>query len=148
LKRTFILTSVIAVALAAAGLAIASGHRAKIDLRKTKAGKILVNSHGFTVYAFAKDSRNKDTCWPRPNCRTVWPAVPTTGKPIAGEGVRGSLLGSITLPNGHQQVTYAGWPLYTYIADGGPGATSYIGKSQAGGRWYALTAAGHLVKKP
>ena len=60
--------------------------------------------------------------------------------------MRRSLLGTIKLPNGARQVTYAGHPLYTYIGDSGPGDTSYVGVSQFGGRWFALTAAGHIVK--
>ena len=33
-----------------------------VELRKTKLGKILVASSGYTLYAFSKDSRGKDTC--------------------------------------------------------------------------------------
>ncbi len=147
MKRIVILLAVFAAALATAGLAMAGGHQAKINLHKTKLGKILVNSHGFTVYQFAKDSKNTDTCWARLNCRASWPPVYTSGKPIAGKGVRSSLLGTITLPNGRQQVTYAGWPLYTYVGDGKPAETTYIGFNQAGGRWYGLNAAGNRVTK-
>jgi hypothetical protein len=43
-------------------------------------------------------------------------------------------------------VTYAGHPLYRYIADTGPGQTSYINILQFGGRWPAVNGAGHEVK--
>ncbi len=147
MKRIIILLAVAVLGLATAGMAIAGGRRAKIDLRKTKIGKVLVNSRGFTLYEFAKDTRNKDNCFGHANCITVWPVVKTSGKPIAGKGVRRSLLGAITLPNGRQQVTYAGHPLYTYIGDGKPGNVFGAGILQAGGRWYALNAAGHRVSK-
>jgi predicted lipoprotein with Yx(FWY)xxD motif len=47
---------------------------------------------------------------------------------------------------GARQVTCAGHPLYTYIADAGPGDTSYVGQSQFGGKWFAPNAAGQIVK--
>jgi hypothetical protein len=36
--------------------------------------------------------------------------------------------------------------LYTYIADGGPGATNYIGVFASGGKWYAINASGKVIK--
>jgi predicted lipoprotein with Yx(FWY)xxD motif len=147
MKRIVISLAVVTAALATAGLAIAAGHRSKVNLHRTKAGKLLVTSKGFTLYEFAKDTKNTDNCWAHTNCRTVWPPLYTSGKPVAGKGVRGSMLGTITLPNGRQQVTYGGFPLYTYLGDGKPGAVSGVGIFQAGGRWYGVTAAGHRVSK-
>lgn len=146
-KRFIIVPVAIAAVLATAGLAEAGGGKPTVQLRHTKAGKILVNSHGFTLYMFTRDKRNQDNCVKVSNCLTVWPPLTTKGKPTAGKGVKRSLLGTITLPNGRQQVTYSGHPLYRYIADGGPGETRYIGVFQSGGRWYAMNGAGHLVKK-
>lgn len=147
MKRFIIAPVAIAAVLATAGLAEAGGGKPTVQLRQTKAGKILVNSQGFTLYMFTKDKRNKDNCWASVNCARVWPPLTTKGKPTAGKGVKRSLLGTITLPNGRLQVTYAGRPLYMYIADGGPAETSYIGVFQSGGRWYAMDGAGHVVKK-
>lgn len=56
-------------------------------------------------------------------CDTVlWPALLTDGAPIAGPGVKASLLGTVTrtdLPGlpAVQQVTYAGMPLYRFFLD-------------------------------
>jgi predicted lipoprotein with Yx(FWY)xxD motif len=126
-------------------MAEAGGGKAKLQLRHTKkAGKILVNGAGFTLYMYTKDKPNKDNC--SATCMRVWPPVTTAGKVSLGKGVKRSLVGTITLPNGKKQVTYAKHPLYTYVADGGPGETSYIGVFQSGGRWYALNGAGHLIK--
>jgi predicted lipoprotein with Yx(FWY)xxD motif len=148
MKRIVILLAVFAAALATAGLATAGGHRAKVNLRKTRAGKLLVNSRGVTLYEFAKDAKNKDNCVAIPNCTTVWPPLYTSGKPVARKGVRRSLLGTITLHNGRQQVTYGGFPLYTYLGDGKkPGAITGVGIVQSRGRWYGVTAAGHRVSK-
>jgi predicted lipoprotein with Yx(FWY)xxD motif len=133
-------------ALTMPGLAEARGTRAKLALRKTTAGKILVDGAGYTVYEFAKDRRNKDVCVNISGCLEVWPALTTNGKAQAGRGVKSSLIGTITLPGGVKQVTYAGHPLYTYIVDGAPGDATGIATYQSLGYWYGLTAAGHLVR--
>jgi predicted lipoprotein with Yx(FWY)xxD motif len=117
-----------------------------VELRKTKLGKILVTSSGYTLYAFSKDSRGKDACAKIKGCLEAWPAKEAQGKPSAGPGVHASLLSTVKLPTGATQVAYAGHPLYIYAGDSGPGQTSYVGVKQFGGTWDAVNAAGHLVK--
>jgi predicted lipoprotein with Yx(FWY)xxD motif len=128
---------------------------AKVQLRKTHLGKILVNSSGFTLYRFTKDPRNKNTCltstggggaYGSMTCNEVWPALTTSGKPVAGAGVKSSQLGTINIGGGRKQVTYGGHPLYLYSPSTEPGETSYVGINQFGGRWDAVNAAGGLVK--
>jgi predicted lipoprotein with Yx(FWY)xxD motif len=150
-RLTILFIAVATVAILPAGLSVAAvrahaARGAKLQLRHTAVGKILVNGRGVTVYAFTRDSRNHDRCAAIAGCTSVWPLVTTSGKPKLGSGVKRSLVGTIELPGGTRQVTYAGHPLYTYIASAGPGDTSYVGVSQFGGRWLALTAAGRLVK--
>ena len=142
-----------AAALGAAlvtGMATAAPARtqtgAKVQLRSTSVGTILVNGRGFTLYMFAKDTRNHNACVAIKGCSAIWPALLTSGKPVAASGVKASLLGTIKLSGGKQQVTYAGRPLYTYVADTRPGSTSYVGVRQFGGAWYAMSAAGKIVK--
>jgi predicted lipoprotein with Yx(FWY)xxD motif len=118
---------------------------AKLQLRHTALGSILVNRAGHTVFAFTRDSRNHDRCALLAGCTGIWPLVTTSGTPALGPGVKRSLVGTIKVA-GARQVTYAGHPLYTYIGDAGPGDTSYVGQSQFGGKWLALNAAGHVVK--
>jgi predicted lipoprotein with Yx(FWY)xxD motif len=147
MKRIVVLAiaSVATIALTA-GLASASGRQAKLQLRNTSKGKILVDRAGFTLYMFTKDGRNKDACVKISGCTGVWPPLTTSGKSLAGPGVKSSLIGTIKVPHVGTQVTYAGRPLYTYIGDPGPGSTFYVGVRQFHGFWYALNAAGHLVK--
>jgi predicted lipoprotein with Yx(FWY)xxD motif len=130
----------------AAPLAGASAGRATLKLRQTSVGKILVNGRGRTLYAYSRDTRNKDNCVKTPLCPGLWPVLATSGRPIAGPGVRRSLIGTITPKPGVKQVTYAGHPLYTYVGDTSPGQTSYVNIYQAGGFWPALNAAGKEVK--
>jgi predicted lipoprotein with Yx(FWY)xxD motif len=49
-----------------------------------------------------------------------WPAFTTTGRPTAGPGVRGSLLGAVYRPGIGEQVTYAGHPLYLFTPPSNP----------------------------
>ena len=133
-------------ALGAAGTASASAPAAKLQLRKTSVGTILVSNSGATLYAFTKDARNNDMCVRMSGCAGVWPLLTSAAKPAAGAGVKASLIGTIAVKGGARQVTYAGHPLYTYVADGGPGDVSYVNVVQFGGAWPAVNAAGREVK--
>ena len=138
----------IAVAIAAGAIAVSAALAASPTVKlasRGSLGKIIVNGRGFTAYAFTADSRNKDVCVKRAGCTGIWPPLTTKGKPVAGPGLKRRLLGTIKLNGGRRQVTYAGHPLYRYAFDT-PGATDYVGISEFGGKWLALTASGHLVK--
>lgn len=132
--------------LALAGAASASSPPAQLKLHKTSIGTILVDRAGFTVYEFTTDKGKHNSCVKISGCATVWPALATSGKPVAGAGVNRKLLGTITLSGGVKQVTYAGHPLYTYVGDAGPAQTSYVGVTAFGGAWDALNATGRAVK--
>ncbi len=144
----------VALAVTASSVALARGGAPSaraalfhtVELRKTKLGKILVTSSGFTLYAFSKDSRGKDTCAQIKGCLETWPAKEAQGKPSGGPGIRASLLSTVKLPGGEAQVAYAGHPLYIYAGDSGPGQIAYVDAKQFGGTWSAVNAAGHLVK--
>ena len=116
-----------------------------IDARSTKLGKILVASHGDTLYAFSKDKKNMDVCAKISGCQAVWPIKAVSGELKAGSGVKQSLLGTTTV-KGNKQATYAGHPLYGYVENGGPGDTDYVGISQFGGTWPAVSPSGKLIK--
>jgi predicted lipoprotein with Yx(FWY)xxD motif len=141
-----LITTTALVATSATAVAHATASSAKLELRKTSIGTILVDSRGFTLYAFTKDGSTKDACATISGCGAIWPFVTTSGKPLVGPGVKSSLIGAIALNRKTRRVTYAGHPLYTYSADGGPGQTGYVNVSQFGGRWPALNAAGQEVK--
>lgn len=49
-----------------------------------------------------------------------WPALTTIGRPVAGHGVDGGLLGSVNRPGIGYQVTYAGHPLYLFDGPSDP----------------------------
>jgi predicted lipoprotein with Yx(FWY)xxD motif len=50
-------------------------------------------------------------------CTQYWPPVLTSGRPQAGSGVDQHALGTVMRPDGTQQVTFRGKPLYLSIND-------------------------------
>jgi predicted lipoprotein with Yx(FWY)xxD motif len=104
--------------------------------RAPKAGPVLVDAEGFTVYDFHKDKGTTSSCYGA--CAKVWPPVLTEGVPTAGEGAVSSKLGTTKRSDGSVQATYAGHPLYTYVADRKPGEANGNDFSSFGAQWYAL----------
>src|SRR6516165_9436192 len=86
-----------------------------VDVAKSPFGRILVDSKGRTLYDFPPDMQGASTCYGA--CAALWPPVTTIGKPHAGAGVSGSLLGTTKRSDGKVEVTYNGHPLYYYVAD-------------------------------
>jgi predicted lipoprotein with Yx(FWY)xxD motif len=105
-----------------------------------KVGPVLVDAKGFTVYDFHKDKGTTSSCYG--GCAGVWPPVLTEGAPTAGEGASASKLGTTKRKDGTTQVTYAGHPLYTYVADKKPGEANGNDFSSFGAQWYALKGSG------
>ncbi len=98
---------------------------------------VLTNSRGHTLYWFAPDTPTKSMC--NGACAQYWPPVP--GPDRAGPGVTGRL-GTIRRSDGSIQETYDGHPLYTYIADSGPGQAHGNDIDLNGGYWYEMLASG------
>jgi predicted lipoprotein with Yx(FWY)xxD motif len=98
------------------------------------AGKVLVDSKGFTLYYFEKDKGGKSACYGA--CANVWP--PLTGTPEGKGGTVASEFGTTKRSDGTVQVTYAGWPLYTYAADTEPGEDKGTDLKSFGATWYPL----------
>ena len=107
-----------------------------------KLGKIIVDSQGNTLYYFLKDKQNGSSSSCSGACAQVWPPYTASGSPKGQNGASASLLGTIKRSDGTTQVTYNGWPLYTYTGDSKPGDTNGNDFEQFGAEWYALTPAG------
>ncbi|HEY2334611.1 MAG TPA: hypothetical protein VGH58_06365 [Solirubrobacterales bacterium] len=104
----------------------------------TGVGKVLVDSKGLTLYYFQKDKKGsgKSACYGA--CEQGWPPAITEGAPQAGEGAMSSKLGTIERSDGTTQVTYAGWPLYTFVEDKKPGEDNGTDSKAFGASWYPL----------
>jgi predicted lipoprotein with Yx(FWY)xxD motif len=103
-----------------------------------KVGQVLVDSKGMTLYYFEKDKKGggKSNC--SSSCAGVWPPLTTSGAAKAMGGAEASQTGTIKRSDGTSQVTYAGWPLYTYSADAKPGEANGTDVKSFGGAWYPL----------
>jgi|SRR5438128_4427681 len=112
--------------------------------KSSKYGTVLVNSHGRTLYRYTLDKKGVSNC--KGACAKYWPALTLKGtaKPTAGPGAKASLLGTIKRGLGARQVTYAGFPLYTYAGDSKSGDVKGEGFEKT---WYLVDAKGALVKK-
>jgi predicted lipoprotein with Yx(FWY)xxD motif len=124
----------------------AAAAKPTVKIARTYVGPLLVNKAGYTIYMFVKDKKNKDVCLTIKGCEKDWPAVTTMGKPVAGPGVKASLLGTIPFKGKLRELTYKGHPLHTYIHDHSKGDVLNIGNHQFHGAWYALNANGGEVK--
>jgi predicted lipoprotein with Yx(FWY)xxD motif len=103
-------------------------------------GQIVTTGSGLTVYRYDLDTANSGTSACTGGCASSWPPVLVTGSGTPQvTGVSQSLVGEITRSDGTKQLTLAGWPLYTYAGDSGPGATAGQG---IGGIWWAVTPTG------
>lgn len=107
-------------------------------------GKVLVDSKGFTLYYFKKDKGGKSACYGA--CAEGWPPLTTEGAAKGMSGVQASMLGTTKRKDGTTQVTYAGWPLYTYVVDKKPGEANGNDIDAFGGEWYALHANGEKAE--
>jgi len=110
-------------------------------------GTVLVNGKGRTLYMFVPDKHSRVTCVR--TCAAIWPPVklPSGAKPVASGLVKVSLLGSDPDPAGGRVVTYARWPLYTYVADRAPGQAKGQALNLNGGFWYALAPSGQVIRR-
>ena len=119
------------------------GEAAPVSLGEASGvGKILVDSEGMTLYYFQKDQKGSGESKCEGPCAEAWPPLTSEGEPEAMTGVRASMLGTIERADGTTQVTYAGWPLYTFVEDKKPGEDNGTDSKAFGASWYPLHANG------
>lgn len=110
-------------------------------------GPVLVNGQGRTLYVFAPDKDKRVTCVD--GCATAWPPLKVASgqKPATSGQVNAGLVASDSDPAGGSVVTYAGWPLYTFVGDTAAGTAHGQALNSSGGLWRVITPSGKLVKK-
>jgi predicted lipoprotein with Yx(FWY)xxD motif len=149
-SRAAMLVMPLALVLAFALLHPVSGNAAQargpvVSMATTSLGGILANAQGHTLYLFAKDKQGKSACTGQ--CATFWPPLIASGKPVAGAGVKASLLGTTKRADGRLQVTYNRHPLYTFAKDKKKGQTTGEQLNAFGADWFAISPAGSKVAK-
>ena len=102
---------------------------------------ILVDAHGMTLYSLSGERGGKFICAGSP-CTQVW-------HPLTGSAANASVssLGTVKRPDGTQQVTYKGMPLYTFAQDRTPGEANGQGIKDVG-TWSAVTASSATSSAP
>ena len=135
LKRIATASIVLTFVVSGAAFAATLSTGTKVTLHSTSHGKVLATSNGRTLYLYTSDSKNHSNC--TGSCASVWPPLMTKGKPVAGTGVKKSLLG--TAKRGSKlQVSYNRHPLYTYTGDSSAGQAN----GEGSGGFYVVKASG------
>jgi predicted lipoprotein with Yx(FWY)xxD motif len=102
-------------------------------------GEVLTDAKGFTLYRFDEDTANPSVSNCDDACAQKWPAVIVDPENVAVQGVEQSLVGTVARKDGTKQLTIAGWPMYNFTGDAGPGEWKGHG---VGGTWFASTPLG------
>lgn len=143
--RRLIVIAGLALALAAslAAIAIASAGAPTVKAaHNAKLGKIVVDSHGRTLYVLSPETTRHLLCKSR-ECFEVWPplTVPSRKTKLkAGAGVHGRLA-ILRRSNGMLQVTLSGMPLYRFAGDSRKGEAKGQHIHSFGGIWHVISAA-------
>jgi predicted lipoprotein with Yx(FWY)xxD motif len=89
----------------------------KSALNATLGATVLVDAQGMTLYSLSGEQNGRFICTSSA-CLKVWhPLSASTGPPSGRVGS----LGIVKRPDGTEQVTYKGMPLYTFALDQKPG---------------------------
>jgi predicted lipoprotein with Yx(FWY)xxD motif len=100
----------------------------------TRAGTVLADNHGLTLYYYSADKRGSGKSVCTGGCATAWPPLAAPVKAPAGVRLPGPL-GVITRSGGVRQVTLNGFPVYLYAGDKAPGQATGNGM---GGSWHVI----------
>jgi predicted lipoprotein with Yx(FWY)xxD motif len=90
---------------------------------------------GHSLYFNTVDTASKIQC--TGSCSSIWP--PVTGQAQAGSGLESARFGTAPRPDGTEQVTYYGHPLYEFSGDMTAGTTKGDGIADGGGTWLSAT---------
>ena len=121
-----------------------AGHsNSKATLQERKVGKygdVLANSAGYSLYVLSTEAKGKLHCTSS-SCLKGWPPLLVAKDAMisAGAGVKGKV--SHVVRGAKWQVTYNGWPVYTFVGDSGPAMSAGEKIVAFGGTWYLVSAA-------
>jgi predicted lipoprotein with Yx(FWY)xxD motif len=147
MARAALIAVVMLTVVSAAGAA--AGPTVKTAVNPSLKQAMLVTATGRSLYLFVGETPTRFGCVG--SCLRNWPPLTAKGAPVAGAGVKASLLRTTKRSDtGALQVTYAGHPLYTFAgypptpADKKPGDIRGQG---FGSLWFVLSPSGKAIKK-
>lgn len=123
------------------GGAQASGAASTLATADSDLGEIVVDGEGMTVYYFTKDVPDSGESACTGDCLAAWPPVLAEDEPEL-DGVTAEV-GLIDTPDGQQQVTLNGMPIYYWAQDKAPGDTTGQGVNDV---WYVVAPDGEMIK--
>ena len=104
----------------------------ELGTRESALGTVLTDGDGFTLYRFDEDTPGTIRC--TGPCAEIWPpSLVGAPRPDATLAARA---GATTRPDGTEQITYDGHPLYRFAKDTAPGQTGGDGVK---GTWHVVT---------
>jgi predicted lipoprotein with Yx(FWY)xxD motif len=85
-------------------------------------GEVLVDAEGAALYAADQEASGMVLC--TGSCAAIWDPLTVSGdNPTGGDGL-GAKLGVVERPDGSQQVTFEGKPLYRFVEDPSAGTVT------------------------
>jgi len=114
---------------------------ADLKVADSKAGQIVVDGKGMSVYYYTKDVKDSGTSTCTGGCLDAWPPVLATADTPTVDGVTGTV-GTIATPDGKKQLTINGMPVYLYAKDLAAGDVTGQG---VGGVWYLIAPSGDMI---
>jgi predicted lipoprotein with Yx(FWY)xxD motif len=110
-------------------------------------GTVATDGLGHLLYRFDKDTSAPSASACMDACTQTWkPLLVEKGHEPEFDGVPAKLVGRFTRPEGTQQLTLNGWPLYTHRDDDGELRTA--GANGTDGAWFAVTPTGEKASAP
>jgi predicted lipoprotein with Yx(FWY)xxD motif/predicted outer membrane protein len=101
-------------------------------------GSIVIDSKGYTLYRFDKDSAEPPRSFCAGACVKQWPPA-LAGDQLSTKGVKQELVSKVKRQDGRWQLTLAGWPLYRFAGDRRAGD---VKGQNVSGVWFAITPDG------
>jgi predicted lipoprotein with Yx(FWY)xxD motif len=126
---------------------------AVVIAKNAKFGQILVNARGFALYYFTPDRGRAATC--AGSCAKFWPPLIARRGAVSRSSHLPGKIGVVMRSDGAYQVTYNGWPLYTYIGDKHAGAVTgqgvggfFVATPKLGASHHSRSPAPHATPLP
>nr|WP_173037211.1 hypothetical protein [Phytohabitans flavus] len=110
----------------------------------TGLSSIVVNAKGRTIYRFDDDSNDPPTTNCVEKCNETWQPVLAPNGVEVDAGLEEDLVGTVERPDGAEQLTLNGWPMYYFHEDLSLGQIAGHG---TGDKWWAISPAGGRAEK-